>query len=785
MVQQNFLTQFRVMMYKNLLLKRAMWMMTSLEVLYPLLILFSLSRFPHSNDQSLIDNGYEESIGSLQQSCYYTWSGCKLYYAPEKPEYAAFIRDHIVKDSGIEVFAFPTFDILKQFYLDGDEYESNRYFISFDDSNKDSRVLSYRLHSGDSYYMYNAKEIQKSVFVTAVNSTDRYVTLKTHYLPHVYSFFGNLYGAIYQNFFFFIELLTIISLVTNVTKERQTKMKEYLKMAGLKTSVYWLSWVATQSIILIINLSLFVIISAIFNILPKVNYFLLFVFVFFFSSCTTMLALLISVFCQNFKTAVALASGALAFFSGFQNFLFFVVDNSYPNFSKFFYWIPMVPFGEIMARLGTSTEYCNFSGMGLQVLWLFLDNIIYFVLVWYFFSVIPTEFGVPKSPLFFISPSYWGFGQRKKSEEERSLLLDEKFRAPAEATPEPKVEMGIVTRDLKKTYSKGRCCKGEETTAVDNVCLNIPPGAVLACVGPNGAGKTTLLSILTGLFPPTAGTASIQGFSLTSDADLEMIQENLGVCPQHDVLFEDLSLEQNLRIFGMLRGIETDVIARSSIEICQCLGISEHYPKKAKTLSGGTKRKLSIALAFIGDPSIIMLDECTSGLDPRSRQIIGEFIMKKKMNKIILLTTHFMEEADILGDYVAVLDHGKLVCCEPPSELKRKYGYGYHLTLVRDSSVPDQMAKEWEHNVVAFVQKIYSSAVFKSSSNKEVSLILPHSYTDMGNLGTLFFELDRALQSLFVSSYGITSSSLEECYLAIVDEFEGNTEAYPIGRTPN
>lgn len=235
--------------------------------------------------------------------------------------------------------------------------------------------------------------------------------------------------------------------------------------------------------------------------------------------------------------------------------------------------------------------------------------------------------------------------------------------------------------DLYKIFHS---CRKADIKAVNGINLTIYEGQITAILGHNGAGKSTLFNILTGLTAPTSGTAYVFGYDIRDPNDMTMIRRMTGVCPQHDILFENLSAREHLYFFAAVRGIPSHNLKHEVMKTLRDVDLHESEDKRVKNLSGGQKRKLSVGIAIIGDPKIIILDEPTAGVDPYSRRHMWSILQNIKHGKVILLTTHFMDEADILADRKAVVSKGRLRCCGSSLFLKNKFGIGYHLTLVLD-----------------------------------------------------------------------------------------------------
>jgi ABC-2 type transport system ATP-binding protein len=220
----------------------------------------------------------------------------------------------------------------------------------------------------------------------------------------------------------------------------------------------------------------------------------------------------------------------------------------------------------------------------------------------------------------------------------------------------------IQTINLIKEYG--------DIKAVDNVSLNIRKGEIFGFLGPNGAGKTTTINILVGLSLPTSGTAKIAGLDVTKHPI--GIRKKLGIAAQDAYFDHHLSIKDNLFYHGLLYGLPRKELKKRVDTALQWSKLEKYSDKKFRNLSGGMQRRLVVARAMLSDPEILLLDEPTTGLDPQTRRQVWEFIKNlKEVGKTVLLTTHYMEEADILCDRIAIIDHGRIIARGTPDELKK------------------------------------------------------------------------------------------------------------------
>jgi ABC-2 type transport system ATP-binding protein len=251
-----------------------------------------------------------------------------------------------------------------------------------------------------------------------------------------------------------------------------------------------------------------------------------------------------------------------------------------------------------------------------------------------------------------------------------SRELDEEITTAASRLPcgrkeEVELNNAIVLENFTKDY--------EDVRAVDGLTLRIPEGEIFGLLGPNGSGKTTTINCLSGLIKPTGGLLKVGGFDVQKETG--RCREILGICPQDPALYPYLSGKENIRLFGDLFCVPKELLKRNVAYVIEKVGLTDDADKRVSKYSGGMKRRISIAMALVQDPKIVFLDEPTVGMDPQSRRAIWDFIMElKDKGKTILLTTHYMEEAEELCDEVGIIDHGKLIELGSPDNLKVKYG---------------------------------------------------------------------------------------------------------------
>ena len=207
-----------------------------------------------------------------------------------------------------------------------------------------------------------------------------------------------------------------------------------------------------------------------------------------------------------------------------------------------------------------------------------------------------------------------------------------------------------------------------DVTALDGLSLEIEEGEIFGLLGPNGAGKSTTINILSGLLAPTQGSAKVGGFDIAKDP--ENVKKIIGVCPQHSAYYKYMTGRENIKLFGDLHGMPKKLINERSAKLIEKIGLEEAADRKSDGYSGGMVRRINLAMALINDPDIAFLDEPTVAMDPQSRRATWDFIEEfRRSGKTVILTTHYIEEAEELADRVGIIDHGKLIALDTPQAL--------------------------------------------------------------------------------------------------------------------
>uniref|UniRef100_A0A8B9J0E8 ATP binding cassette subfamily A member 3 n=1 Tax=Amazona collaria TaxID=241587 RepID=A0A8B9J0E8_9PSIT len=551
---------------------------------------------------------------------------------------------------------------------------------------------------------------------------------------------------------------TSLNIVRAVVHEKEKKLKEYMHMMGLSNWLHWSAWFLMFFLFLLVSVFFVTVLFCVKvsgAVLTNSDPTLVFTFLAIFSISSISFNFMVSTFFSRANVAAA-AGGFLYFFSYIPYFFisprYDLMSHSQKLASCLISNVAMAMGAQLIGM---------FEGKGTGIQWrdlmkpvsvddnftlaqvlgmLLLDSVLYGLVAWYVEAVFPGQYGVPQPWYFFLTV-------KKEEEEDPEKALKSQY---IEEEPADLVS-GIKIKHLSKVFKVGNKMK----EAVKDLTVNMYEGQITVLLGHNGAGKTTTLSMLTGLHSPTGGQAYINGYEISQD--MILIRRSLGLCPQHDVLFDNMTVEEHLHFYAGLKGYPPSKCPEEINHVLRILNLEDKRHSLTKALSGGMKRKLSIGIALIGDSKVVMLDEPTSGMDPASRRATWDLLQQQRSNRTILLTTHFMDEADLLGDRIAIMAKGELQCCGSSLFLKRKYGAGYHMVMVKE---PYCNLGEISRLICQYVP----NATMESNAGAELSFILPKESTH--RFEGLFTELEQRREELGIASYGASVTTMEEVFLS-------------------
>lgn len=328
----------------------------------------------------------------------------------------------------------------------------------------------------------------------------------------------------------------------------------------------------------------------------------------------------------------------------------------------------------------------------------------------------------------------------------------------------------------KDACKKGATTEDKVKVACRNVTFAVDSGEVFGLLGPNGAGKTTCLNMMTADVHPDKGKVIVGGYDVRSS--LSQAFEAMGYCPQHDALWEPITLQEHMECYALVRGIPKDEVKDVVAFFIENLKLQEHAKKHSKKLSGGTKRKLSYCISMLGKPSIVLLDEPSTGMDPQSKRFLWDTISSSFENtdRGSILTTHYMEEADALCSRIAIMVNGRLECLGASTHLKNKYGSGYLLEVkltIKDQSTSLDDRLEGLHQYI--ISKFPGASMMEQFSER-VQYKVPKS--SVTSLSRAFTVLEEGKLSHDIEEYSFSQSTLEQVFLEFAKRQleEGQTE---------
>ena len=645
---------------------------------------------------------------------------------------------------------------------------------------------------------------------------------------------NNKYEVIYEdqfkNFFgfmlaFFMIIAYVIPLsfyVFKIVKEKENQTKEGMKIMGMSEANYFLSYFIQyfiENLIYSICNSLILY----YKIFKHVNF--CFIFLLFWLFGMNIFSLII--FFQSFmnKTRLAMILSILIYFIMFfisspisnENIshLVKIIFSFFPQtalqfginiFTKF--EVNFIDFDKkFVNRLFDNYKILDFYVM------LSVDFVFYLILGLYFENVVPHEFGTKKKWNFLCTKKFWCKNNNyecNKIEDNIKIYNESSYIKNNIIINEnlintPKLELNnkninssrhineniylnnnninnnhhqnffqseenyssigkLEIKNIEKTFDN-------ENKVLKGISLNLYKNEIFALLGQNGAGKSTLISILTGLYNTSKGEIYYKNKNVLKN--MPKFRKIIGICPQENVLFNDLTVEEHLNLFSTFKGKENN---KEEIEkILQDFSLESKRSTKIEELSGGQKRKLSIAIALIGGSKIIFLDEPTSGMDILSRRNLWEILKNFCENKIIVITTHFMQEAAFLAKRIGIINNGKLICLGTPFFLAEKFGKFIALNVTIEN---ENFSEDVNNKIINFIVdnfRFNSNLIFNENQieyeilSNEILFKIPfdRNENNIFNLENFFENFDENLKNLNIKSYNVSMPTLEDVFINV------------------
>ncbi|XP_023672701.2 cholesterol transporter ABCA5 [Paramormyrops kingsleyae] len=565
-------------------------------------------------------------------------------------------------------------------------------------------------------------------------------------------------------------------LIVNVAAEKERRLKDTMTMMGLYDSAFWLSWGLLYTALVTAMSVLMSIIATYTALFPNSNFLVVFLLIFLYGISSIFFSFMLTPLFKKPKLASTVGSMLTVLFGCLS--LFTVLMEDFPQdavwllclLSPTAFSIGVAQVVDLEAQ-GDGAVFSTLANgphpLYVPLLMLLLDCILYLQLAVYLDQVLPGEFGMRRPFFFFLKPSYWS-RRRKRCADLTSVFEGEVNGGPVlsdsvePVSPEFRGKEVIRINNIQKIYKE----KDATVEALRGFTFDIYEGQITALLGHSGAGKSTLMNILCGICPPTEGSVTIYGSSVSDMADGVAMRRLVGVCPQFNIMFDVLTVEEHLRIFAAIKGIPASDIDREVSKVLKALDLEKIMDAQAKNLSGGQKRKLSLGIAILGDPKILLLDEPTANMDPCSRHQVWSLLKSLRAGRVIVLSTHYMDEADILADRKAIISQGQLKCVGSSLYLKTKCGVGYHLRM----SVSEAYRAD---AITPLVRQHVPKAQLARQQEAELTYTLPFESVDA--FPDLFSDLD-CRPDLGIANYGVSMTTLEDVFLRLEAEAEAEVD---------
>ncbi len=567
-------------------------------------------------------------------------------------------------------------------------------------------------------------------------------------------------------------LYPVSRLVKTLVEEKECKMRELMSIHGMSAYCY-------NSGHYIVALFTFLWIAFTMAIFSKLffvasNIVLLFIYYFLFVLSVVHFSFILVSFFNNSKLA-AIVAPVVLFVGVLPRYVFFGYGSNTGVLPKIFASFLSPTAFALGCDIITNFEYI---GSGIQpsnsgtgrysfntcLFMLVVDNLLYWFLGFYLDRVYYRDYGRSLHPLFFIFPSYWYsfFVTKGPNSDSNNHPMALNNGDVVNNNVEPfsdaqKENISILLQNLTKKYDDGK-------VAVNDLSLQLLHGEISVLLGPNGSGKTTLTMILTGMTTATSGS-----FHIYNNNNIENIRRFTSYVPQSNILFPLLTVRENLQFFAVIKGVQ-DLYNEVNMVINE-VDLLDKQHVLASCLSGGMKRRLQLAIALLGNPKLLIVDEASSGIDPKNRRFLWNVLLKRKSSITTLLTTHYLFEAESIGDRIIIMNEGKILSSGSLIYLQQTVGSGYVMTLSKESKLCN------ESNVIQFVMTLLPGIVLHSINGSEI-IFTVHVRYDIGLFPQFFKSLIANKRELRVGSFNISLSSLEFIFVKLIKSInEGNNNA--------
>ena len=609
--------------------------------------------------------------------------------------------------------------------------------------------------------------------------------------------FASLLGPL---FYMWVLMLPLPLMVYTLVYEKQFKLRMMMQMHGLRPAAYWVVNYVWYALMYACYVVLFIVVASLVGLsfFTENNYAIQAVFYFLYGNLQISWGFYLSAVFITARFAVV-SMFLMVFTSGLVASIVLVqcietcpaalvtVLQVFPPFGLF---RGLWEFGQYAFHAqnhntsGMTWSNLSDSDNGIVTVWIIfaVEWWLFLVAAWYIEQVTGGVAGIKRHPLFFLGYEYSKDGKVKRSnwfawakrssktseadlQSSRSEVdggggkfapdvLAERMRVD-ELVESENHDFPILLDRLKKVYPKQG--KNPPKVACESLSLAVGRCHVFGLLGPNGAGKTTSIGMMTGFLAPSSGRAFIEGNNILTD--MEKIYSLMGVCPQHDLLWGTLTGHEHLMFYGRLKNLSGEELRKAVDAALQSVNLLAGGVgnKVVAKYSGGMKRRLSVAISLIGEPSVVYMDEPSTGLDPASRRSLWNAIVQAKKGRSIILTTHSMEEAEALCDSIGIFVDGKLQCIGNPKELTSRFGGYFNFTITTNSGGV-QAAREFIMRLSPNATRTYQVGGTQKFELPNTDVTMPEIFNAMRDSSKHRFEL---------LDWNLANATLEEVFIKI------------------
>jgi len=620
-----------------------------------------------------------------------------------------------------------------------------------------------------SYYLEFFSPIQSAVdqAIIQIKTNDDSFSMKyfTGKLGKLASTLSNTTSTMTGSFAFYVCLAfmaPVFIITLNVVKEKEDNLKDGLLIAGVHPMVFWLSWFILEGLIVLLITIIMTVIIALTKMYSNTSFIIIFFVIFLYALSACSIGFIFSTFFKKSKTAGVVTLLFYIVFCYIAEFTILISDNVIRILSYFLSSITLTQFFSSIENLKYTYKSINFTNLfstdaGTYFIILIVNTVVYFLL-----AVVLDNLTSNENGRYLFTPKRKVKDLHAENEITYQKDIQEDFNAKNNEKCMVEVHRvhKIFKRNKKNVNNENNPTgKKGEFLAVNDVSFRVYQNEIFALLGHNGAGKTTLINVMVGLIKATYGDVYFDGSSISKNVNT--IRKDFGVCAQTNIIYENLTVEDHIKFYANLKNVKVDVD-----EVLKELDLLQQKKLKSSKLSGGQKRKLCIGMATIGNPKYIFLDEPTTGLDPLSRRKIWELLLKKKEGRVIFLTTHYMDEADILADRKLILNKGKIRCLGTSLYLKNHFNMKYNLDVeTNEREKINGLIKSYLPEAEFVVDEDVNE--FESHDNKFFTWRLPLNSSD--RFAPLLNELDK-LSGSVINKYALSLPTLEELFIRLEDD---------------